>query len=115
MPMSNDSPFTTDEIPDLKGWVALVTGGNSGIGFETVYQLASRGARVYLAARSTQRINEAIARMKSTSATDLDLCPLIIDLQSLQSVKEAAETFMKQEKRLDILINNAGVCVLHQA
>ncbi|KAI4245874.1 MAG: hypothetical protein LQ352_006503 [Teloschistes flavicans] len=83
--------------------------GNSGIGYETVFQLASHGARVYIAARSTQRIDDAISRMKSATATELDLHPLTMDLQNMISVKEAADTFMKKESRLDILINNAGI------
>ncbi|KAL8764444.1 MAG: hypothetical protein Q9194_007084, partial [Teloschistes cf. exilis] len=109
MKLTHQSSSGTEEFPDLAGYVTIVTGGNSGIGYETVFQLASHGARVYIAARSTQRINEAISRMKAATPTELDLHPLIMDLQSLTSVKEAAETYMQKESRLDILINNAGI------
>ena len=74
--------------------------------------MAERGARVYIAARSPDRIAEAISRMRSATKKPLDLRPLDLDLQSLKSVVEAAQKFMKEESRLDVLINNAGVCVL---
>ena len=97
------------KIPELAGYVAIVTGGNSGIGYETALQLALHGARVYIAARSHDRITSSISRMKSSTQASLDLNPLDLDLQSLRSVDEAAKRFMKLESRLDILINNAGI------
>ncbi|KAL8626217.1 hypothetical protein Q9189_008104 [Teloschistes chrysophthalmus] len=112
MKLTHQSPFGTEETPDLGGYVSIVTGGNSGIGYETVFQLASHSARVYIAARSSQRINEAISRMKAATPTELDLHPLIMDLQNLKSVKEAGDTFMEKESRLDILINNAGIMAI---
>jgi NAD(P)-dependent dehydrogenase (short-subunit alcohol dehydrogenase family) len=83
--------------------------GNSGIGFETTLQLALHGARVYIAARSPDRVHKAIDDMKASHKQLLDLQPLKMDLQDLQSVKDAADSFMAKESRLDILINNAGV------
>ena len=106
------SPIKTDVLPNLQGYVVIVTGGNSGIGSETALQLALHGARVYIAARSKSRIINAIDQMKSFTRKDLDLRPLDLDLSSLHSVKEAAQAFMKAESRLHILINNAGVCIL---
>ena len=105
------APFTAAQIPDQTGRVMIVTGGNSGIGLETVRQLVNRGARVYIAARSRQRIDDAIAKLKATATGghDLDLHALDLDLQDLSSVARAAEGFKKQESRLDVLINNAGV------
>ncbi|KAK4692854.1 hypothetical protein P7C71_g4435, partial [Lecanoromycetidae sp. Uapishka_2] len=101
--------FHASDIQDLSGYVAMVTGGNTGIGYEITLQLALHNARVYLAARSPERANKAIAQMKSSHKQNLDLHFLEIDLQSLQSVKSAADTFMKTETRLDLLINNAGI------
>src|SRR4051812_15288595 len=77
--------------------------GNSGIGYETSRQLAIRGARVYVAGRSAQRINEAITKMKKGSSNlNLDLHPLELDLQDLQTVKGASLSFIDKESRLDL-------------
>ncbi|KAI8669492.1 hypothetical protein NCS57_00764500 [Fusarium keratoplasticum] len=100
--------FHISEIPSLHGYVAIVTGGNSGIGYETTLQLAKRGARVYIASRSQDRVNKAISDMKH-DAGPLDLHFLKLDLQDLQSVKTTAGEFMSKEPRLDLLINNAGI------
>ncbi len=83
--------------------------GNSGIGYETTLQLALHGARVYIAGRSPDRVKHAIEQMNASSANSLDLHLLELDLQDLGSVKKGAEIFVKQESRLDLLINNAGV------
>jgi NAD(P)-dependent dehydrogenase (short-subunit alcohol dehydrogenase family) len=86
----------------------LINAGNSGIGYEITLQLALRGARVYIASRSSDRVNNAIAEMRQNSP-DLDLHFLKLDLQDLQSIKDTAADFMSREHHLDILINNAGV------
>ena len=83
--------------------------GNNGIGFETSLQLALKSARVYIAGRSRERVQEAIMKMKESRTYDLDLHFLDLDLQSLQSVKSAAASFLERESQLDLLINNAGV------
>ncbi|KAJ4251477.1 hypothetical protein NW762_011462 [Fusarium torreyae] len=100
--------FQIHDIPNLRGYVAIVTGGNSGIGYETTLQLALRGARVYVASRSSERVNKAISDMKQ-NFPDLDLHFLKLDLQDLQSIKSTAVEFMSREDRLDLLINNAGI------
>ncbi|KAL6890803.1 hypothetical protein GGI43DRAFT_430434 [Trichoderma evansii] len=98
-------------IPNLSGKVVLVTGGNSGIGFETVKQLALHGAKVYIGARSESRAKQAISNIlsenPSISKDLLDWLPL--DLSSLPNVIKAANALSIAETRLDILINNAGV------
>ena len=83
--------------------------GNSGIGYEISLQLALHGARVYIAGRSLERLKTAMEQMKASSEKSLDLHMLEMDQQSFESVKKGAEGFMKQESRLDLLINNAGV------
>ncbi|KAJ8733301.1 hypothetical protein PYW08_001599 [Mythimna loreyi] len=92
----------------LVGKVTIVTGGNKGIGYETAKNLAERGARVILACR-----NEGLgiaARDKIIKATgNTDVHYRQLDLSSLASVRAFADGVIKTEKRLDILINNAGV------
>jgi NAD(P)-dependent dehydrogenase (short-subunit alcohol dehydrogenase family) len=100
--------FEVSEIPNLNGFVAIVTGGNSNIGYETTLQLARHGARVYIASRSAERVNEAIRKMQSTQPS-LDVHFLKFDLQDLESIKGTAADFLAREGRLDLLICNAGV------
>ncbi|RFU24675.1 hypothetical protein B7463_g11664, partial [Scytalidium lignicola] len=101
--------FSENDIPDLKGYVMIVT-GNSGIGFQTALQLALHGARVYIASRSQDRVNEAIKQMNQLAkGAKPDLHYLQIDLLDLKAVASAAQKFMSLESRLDVLINNAGV------
>ncbi|KAJ7222927.1 NAD(P)-binding protein [Mycena rebaudengoi] len=95
------------DIPNHKDKVVLVTGGNSGIGYETVKQLLLKNATVYLAARSPQRGAEAIEKLKSE--TKKQAIFLELDLADLKSVRRAAEEFLAKESRLDILFNNGGV------
>lgn len=105
MPSSEWSP---DEIGDQTGKVALVTGANSGIGFETARVLADRGAHVVLACRDPEKARRAVDELES----DLDhssLELLTLDLSDLVAVELAAERFLARHARLDLLINNAGV------
>lgn len=64
---------------------------------------------MYISSRSKDRVDEAIVSMNQRSGKTLDLHFLQLDLQNLKSVKQAAETFMARESRLDVLINNAGI------
>ncbi|KAG6991393.1 hypothetical protein G7Y79_00052g087330 [Physcia stellaris] len=110
MPVRKEAQFQCSDVPDLRGYVVIVTGGNSGIGYETTLQLASRHARVYVAARSEARVKEAFHSMRqSDQAANYDLRFLSLDLQSFESVRTAAKAFLETESRLDLLINNAGV------
>ncbi|XP_049870435.1 retinol dehydrogenase 13-like [Pectinophora gossypiella] len=91
----------------MVGKVVLITGGNSGIGLETAKDLASRGARVLIACRSVKRAEEAKEEIvKFSGNADVDFYQL--DLSSLRSVREFCQQIIKNEKRLDVLINNAG-------
>ncbi|KAJ6553017.1 NAD-P-binding protein, partial [Mycena capillaripes] len=89
--------------------IALVTGGNSGIGYETVKVLLSKNARVYLAARSSSKGNAAIAELETETGKRAEF--LELDLADLRSVRRAATTFLTNEERLDILFNNGGVMI----
>ncbi|KAG6840994.1 hypothetical protein C0991_002774 [Blastosporella zonata] len=99
------------DIVDLKGRVAIVTGGNTGIGYATVQHLVRGGATVYLAARNEERAMRAIEtlRLEGFAPGNGQVAWLKLDLSDPRDAKKAAEDFLTMEKRLDILINNAGL------
>jgi NAD(P)-dependent dehydrogenase (short-subunit alcohol dehydrogenase family) len=99
--------WTPDKIPDLTGLQAVVTGVTSGLGENTVLELARRGARVVMAARSESKLLATIDDIHRV-LPESDLVPLIVDLADLSSVRRAAEEAAKLGP-IDILINNAGV------
>ncbi|KAJ7111798.1 hypothetical protein C8R44DRAFT_632395 [Mycena epipterygia] len=95
------------DIPDLSGKIVLVTGGNSGIGYQTVKELLLKNATVYLAARSAEKGTNAISQLEVDTIKTAKF--LELDLADLQSVRRATSEFLRQESRLDILFNNGGV------
>ncbi|KAM0421182.1 hypothetical protein ACHAPT_011074 [Fusarium lateritium] len=105
MPSSNFSP---DSLPDLTSRVYLVTGGNAGIGKSTVVALASRGAKVYMGARSEAKATATIAEIKS-QLPSAQILFLPLDLSSFKSVVSAATKLCNDETSLHGLINNAGI------
>ncbi|XP_059046021.1 retinol dehydrogenase 12-like [Achroia grisella] len=92
----------------LVGKVVIITGANSGIGYETAKDLAHRGARVILACRNEQRGLTAQNNIIADTGNQ-DIHYRQLDLASLSSVRNFAEDILKNEKRLDVLINNAGI------
>ena len=96
------------DIPDQSGRTAVVTGANSGIGFETARALAARGARVVLACRSEEKGRDASLRLRA-AVPDADARFEPLDLGALESVRRFAEKLAAEERRLDLLVNNAGV------
>ncbi|KAL4792623.1 hypothetical protein BDV19DRAFT_391928 [Aspergillus venezuelensis] len=98
-------PFT---LSSRTGKTYLVTGGNTGVGYHTVEELAKKGARVYIGARSPGKAESAITHIKSENP-DADLHFLHMDLMDLQSVVAAAKEFKQKEPKLHGLINNAGI------
>jgi NAD(P)-dependent dehydrogenase (short-subunit alcohol dehydrogenase family) len=104
----NDDRWTTAQMPDLKGKVIIVTGGNSGTGYESVKAFAMKGAEVVLAGRSMERCQQASAEiLKAVPDGKIDVMQL--DLADLDSVKSFAAEFIKKYKKLDVLLNNAGI------
>ena len=103
--VSEDKPWTPDDIPDLSGKRALVTGVTSGIGEKTVIELARHGAQVILGARNPAKL-EASIRTIEKEVPGAALHPLSIDVSDLSSVRRAAS---QVEGPLHLLINNAGV------
>jgi NAD(P)-dependent dehydrogenase (short-subunit alcohol dehydrogenase family) len=106
--MSANSKWTAADVPDQKGRVAIVTGSNTGLGYDTALILAGRGAQVVLAVRDTEKGNAAAARIVGAHpGADVKVQPL--DLGSLQSIRTSAEELKASYPRIDLLINNAGV------
>lgn len=100
--------WTAADVPDQTGRTAVVTGANTGLGFETAAVLATHGARVVLAVRNLEKGKEAVARITAaTPGADVQLQEL--DLGSLASVRDAAAKLRSDHERIDLLINNAGV------
>ncbi|TRM63807.1 hypothetical protein BD626DRAFT_568431 [Schizophyllum amplum] len=99
--------FSVGDMPDLSGKVMLVTGGNSGIGKETVKALLQHNAKVYIGARSQERAEEAIKELKDI--TKKEALFIKIDLEDLKSIKAAVAEFQNKEPQLHALYNNAGV------
>ncbi|XP_049878488.1 dehydrogenase/reductase SDR family member 13-like [Pectinophora gossypiella] len=91
----------------LVGKVTIVTGANSGVGFETAKDFADRGAKVIIACRNEERGRKARDDI-ITATGNKDVHCYKLDLSSLASVRDFAEKIRKEEKRLDILVNNAG-------
>ncbi|KAK5719368.1 hypothetical protein LTR15_007891 [Elasticomyces elasticus] len=96
------------DIPSLKDKVILVTGGNNGLGKETVLQLSKHSAHIYLAARTESKARAAITEIKLV-VPNADITFLQLDLSSFASVKQAAKNFLAQSDRLDVLVDNAGI------
>jgi len=100
--------WTAAQIKDQSGRTFIVTGANSGLGFETARQLAAHGARVVLAARSKVKGLDAVARLKA-SQPEAAVEFRAVDLADLDSVRAFAAAILSDGIAVDVLINNAGV------
>ena len=105
--------WTAEDIPPggLAGKTIIVTGGNSGIGFEAARAFAGRGAQLVLACRNPQKAGDAVDRLLAAHA-DAQVEVLPLDLASLASVRDFAKQFSERYPSLDVLCNNAGVMAL---
>jgi len=100
--------WTEKDVPDQSGRVAIVTGSNTGLGYDTARVLAEHGATVVMAVRDTAKGEDAAARIRGHSA-DAKVAVHKLDLGSLASVREAAAELAAGYPKIDLLINNAGV------
>jgi NAD(P)-dependent dehydrogenase (short-subunit alcohol dehydrogenase family) len=105
--MSNER-WTVANVPDQTGRTAVITGANTGIGFETAAVLAARGESVVLAVRNLDKGKEAAARITAVNP-GADVTIQRLDLSSLDSVRAAADELRSRHDSIDLLINNAGV------
>ncbi len=100
--------WTLDDIPDLNGKIMIVTGANSGLGFETTRELSKKGATVIMACRNKKKAEDARKRiLEVVPFADLEIMEL--DVSSQKSVADFAEAYKTKYERLDALVNNAGI------
>lgn len=102
--------WTAEDILNQAGKVAIVTGSNTGIGFETARMLAENGAKVIMAVRTFEKGEEAAKKIRGKFA-DADVRVMELDLADLESAAKFAENFKGEFSKLDLLINNAGVMI----
>jgi NAD(P)-dependent dehydrogenase (short-subunit alcohol dehydrogenase family) len=98
--------WTTDNIPDLTGKVIIVTGGNSGLGYESVKAFANKGADVILTARDMVKGEKAKADIGTVKGK---ITVMQLDLMEFASIRKFADNFRNDYNRLDVLMNNAGI------
>ena len=101
-------PWTTSDIPDLTGKTAIITGANSGVGYETALELARRDATTIIACRSSSRGEAAMQRLRNAVPhARVDL--MLLDLGDLSSISRFVEEIRSFRQELHILVNNAGI------
>jgi NAD(P)-dependent dehydrogenase (short-subunit alcohol dehydrogenase family) len=103
--------WSAQQIPDLTGRIAVVTGATSGIGWDTALELSRHGAQTVLACRDAGKSQAAIDRLRA-AAPDARVEVIPLDLTSLASVRDFAAHFTARFSQLDLLVNNAGVMAI---
>ena len=114
MENSMNKNWTAENIPDLTGKVIIVTGANSGIGYEAAREFARKGANTILACRSMAKAQAALEQIKQ-EIPDTPAEIMELDLASLASVRQFSEAFKAKYTRLDVLLNNAGIMMVPYA
>ena len=109
--MPDANPWSADDMPDLSSRTVVITGGNSGIGYEAALVLAARHANVVIACRSLDRARTAASAI-ANAHPGAGVKVMELDLANLASVRAFADAFHKQHQRLDVLCNNAGVMAI---
>ena len=105
-----EEKWTTDNISDQKGRVAIVTGSSSGIGYEAARVLANKNAEVIVAVRNQVKGDTALRKIKAQNQ-NANVKVMLLDLASLKSIKKFTDEFKQKYSKLDLLINNAGVMI----
>src|SRR5665647_108910 len=107
----NTKKWTINDIPNLKGKIVIVTGGNSGLGYEAVKVFARKNATVIMACRSV--IKGEYARRQILDITPKsEIIVMELDLTDLNSIQNFATKFKKNYTNLNILLNNAGIMMV---
>jgi NAD(P)-dependent dehydrogenase (short-subunit alcohol dehydrogenase family) len=102
-------------VPDMQGKTVVVTGANSGIGFETAAALASMGARVLVTSRNADKGRAAVAAITQRLHGEGSAQLVVFDLADLASVRRGPEEILEEATRLDVLVNNAGLVLSERA
>jgi NAD(P)-dependent dehydrogenase (short-subunit alcohol dehydrogenase family) len=106
--LAADNAWTTQDVPDQTGRIVVVTGANSGIGYETARVLTHKGATVVMACRNGAKGTAAAERIRAEGPQG-QVETMLLDLDDMGSVRRFAGGFQEDHDRLDLLINNAGV------
>jgi NAD(P)-dependent dehydrogenase (short-subunit alcohol dehydrogenase family) len=106
--MNKHTKWIADHIPDQRGKVAVITGANSGIGFETAQELAGKGAKVVMACRNLDKAETARDQIRHKFPKG-NLAVMALDLGDLDSVHQFVAAFKGTYDQLDLLVNNAGI------
>lgn len=109
--MASTQPWDKTQIPTLTGKTALVTGANSGLGYEITLALAEKGAHVIMACRNLDKANQAAANIRK-QVDNAALTIKELNLSDLASVRRFATEIQPQLTKLDLLINNAGIMAI---
>lgn len=104
----NNEFWTTENMPDLSGKIIIVTGGNSGLGYESVMAFAQKGAEVILASRSVEKGENAKIEIEKDPING-KIVVMQLDLQDFASIEKFAEDFKQKYQKIDVLLNNAGI------
>jgi len=108
--MSNNSEFTVNKLFNVEGWVAVVTGGGTGIGLMAAQSFANNGAKTYIVGRRQEVLDAAVkAHGSSLSHPMGKLIPVVADVTSKDSIRNLVAEISKQERHIDVLVNNAGI------
>ena len=101
--------WTPERLISLEGKTYLITGANSGTGFQATRTFLSKGARVVMLNRSAKKSDAAIAELKQEFGRDAEVSYILMDLASLDSVRKAAAEVLEQVPRIDALICNGAI------
>ena len=102
--------FNLKDIPSQKGRIAIVTGANIGLGYETALGFIQKDIKVIMACRNLQKAEEAKENLQA-QVPNGELEIMQIDLGNMESIRSFAKTFLKKYDKLDLLVNNAGLMI----
>lgn len=103
--------WTAENVPDLSGKIIVITGANSGIGYESAREIARKGGEVIVASRNPEKAEAAILKIRK-EFPDAKLKFIELDLANLASIRKFSEEFKSSYTKLDILLNNAGIMLV---
>ncbi len=106
--------WTSNDIPNLKGKTAIITGGNTGLGYQISMELARKNSKIVIACRKKESGEKAIKEIEKKLNRKIDHDIIRLDLTDIHSIKQFAKEFEEKNEQLDILVNNAGVVSLKE-